>query len=162
MALAHAGLGVTSAGLSAMYAWESSKILVMQPGQVVPIGGLEVGLLSVPEAGGPNYTAEQGHFALRRGDTYHEMISERRSYPASGSQTTEAAIESHVLGNYYIAIGERQGGGLVVRLYHHPLVGWIWGGALMMAFGGLCSLADRRFRIGLPSRITLDPGLVPA
>ena len=90
------------------------------------------------------------------------MISERRIYPASGSQTTEAAIESHILGNYYIAIGERQAGGLVVRMYHHPLVGWIWGGALMMAFGGMCSLGDRRFRIGLPSRALIAPGLLPA
>jgi cytochrome c-type biogenesis protein CcmF len=162
MVLAHAGLGVTTAGLSAMYAWESSKILVMQPGQVVPIGGIEIGLLSITEVNGPNYVAEQGHFALRRGDTYHEMISERRIYPVSGSQTTEAAIEPHFLGNYYIAVGERQGSGIVVRMYHHPLVGWIWGGTILMALGGLCSLGDRRFRIGLPSRVVIAPGLVPA
>jgi cytochrome c-type biogenesis protein CcmF len=34
----------------------------------------------------------------------------------------------------------------VVRLWNHPLVGWIWGGALIMALGGALSLADRGLR----------------
>ena len=53
-----------------------------------------------------------------------------------------------------------------MRIYHHPLVGWIWFGALMMAMGGAASLADRRFRIGAPARlpmpIRLSPDLVSA
>ena len=36
--------------------------------------------------------------------------------------------------------------------YHHPLVAWIWGGAVLMALGGGLSLSDRRLRIGAPRR----------
>ena len=52
----------------------------------------------------------------------------------------------------------------MVRIYHHPLVGWIWFGGLMMAMGGAASLADRRFRIGAPARAVpkLTPAMVPA
>jgi cytochrome c-type biogenesis protein CcmF len=31
-------------------------------------------------------------------------------------------------------------------------VSWIWLGALLMAFGGLVSLSDRRWRIGIATR----------
>jgi cytochrome c-type biogenesis protein CcmF len=37
-------------------------------------------------------------------------------------------------------------------MWHHPFVGWIWGGAVLMALGGAVSLSDRRLRLGAPSR----------
>ena len=43
-------------------------------------------------------------------------------------------------------------GAWVVRLYYNPLVPWIWFGAIIMALGGLVSLSDRRFRVGVPMR----------
>jgi len=39
-----------------------------------------------------------------------------------------------------------------VRFYYEPLVPFIWIGALIMAFGGVVSLSDRRYRIGAPRR----------
>ena len=39
-----------------------------------------------------------------------------------------------------------------MRLWWHPLVGWIWGGAMIMAFGGILSLSDRRLRLAMPAR----------
>jgi cytochrome c-type biogenesis protein CcmF len=163
MALAHAGLGVSTAGIVAMYGWEQNKVLLMQPGQTASIAGLDVKLVEIREAQGPNFVSEQAIFDLVRGDNIHRMISERRFFPVRQSQTTEAAIEPHITGNFYIAIGERQPGGVVVRMYHHPLVGWIWTGCLLMALGGAASLADRRFRLGLPIRAaTLPAGMAGA
>ena len=40
----------------------------------------------------------------------------------------------------------------VLRLHVNPLAPWIWFGALIMAFGGSLSLADRRLRVGAPAR----------
>jgi cytochrome c-type biogenesis protein CcmF len=34
-----------------------------------------------------------------------------------------------------------------VRIYHKPFINWIWGGCLVMAFGGLLALCDRRYRM---------------
>ena len=39
-----------------------------------------------------------------------------------------------------------------VRLYHEPLVPWMWAGALIMMLGGAVSLSDRRLRVGMPAR----------
>ena len=34
-----------------------------------------------------------------------------------------------------------------VRVYYKPFVGWIWGGCLLMALGGLLAVTDRRYRV---------------
>nr|WP_310525106.1 heme lyase CcmF/NrfE family subunit [Polymorphobacter sp.] len=167
MALAHAGLGVTTVGVTAMSAFATSKILVMRNGDITALGPLAVTLTSVGQAQGPNYEAIQAHFTIKQGTSTRPLDSERRFYPISRNQTTEAGIATAILGNAYIAIGDQQtdakGPGIVVRIYHHPLVGWIWFGALMMAMGGAASLADRRFRIGAPLRPPAPtPNLVPA
>jgi cytochrome c-type biogenesis protein CcmF len=168
MALAHAGLGVTTAGIAMMSGYASSKILVMRPGETATLGGMAVTLASVNAVTGPNYQAVQARFRVAERGRTSELASERRFYPVSRNQTTEAGIGASLLGNAYVAIGDEQrdarGNGIVVRIYHHPLVGWIWFGGLMMALGGAASLADRRYRIGAPVRAVppLPAALVPA
>jgi cytochrome c-type biogenesis protein CcmF len=170
MALAHAGLGVTVVGVTAMSGFATSKILVMRPGESVEVGSMQATLNSIGEVQGPNYQAVQARFGVRRGNRIDDLVSERRFYPVSRNQTTEAGIGTSLFGNAYVAIGDEQsdakGLGIVVRLYHHPMVGWIWFGGLMMALGGAASLADRRFRIGAPTRAPLPlagrRGMVPA
>ena len=50
-------------------------------------------------------------------------------------------------------IGEPDGaGGYATRIYHNPLVPWIWLGILIMVTGGAVSLTDRRHRVGAPRR----------
>jgi len=164
MALAHAGLGVTVAGVTAMSSYAESKILVMREGETTALGPMQVTLGRVAETQGPNYQAIQARFTVRQGSRIDDLVSERRFYPVSRNQTTEAGIGVGLLGNSYVAIGDAQTGpqgpGIVVRLYRHPLVGWIWFGALMMAMGGAASLADRRFRIGAPLP-AVRPGRLP-
>ena len=166
MALSHAGLGVLIAGISAMASLSQERTLVMRPGETVEAGPLAVRFLSIREVRGPNYVALQARFeASRNGGAAETLVSERRLYENSRNQTTEAGIGVSFLGNAYVAIGESQqgpaGDGLVVRAYWHPLVGWIWFGGLMMAMGGAASLADRRYRIGAPSRASSRPLAAP-
>jgi len=67
--------------------------------------------------------------------------------------TTEAAIRTTGLEDLYAVIGDPDGeGGWTVRVYHEPLVPWIWAGTLAMVAGGLLSLTDRRLRVGAPMR----------
>ena len=167
MALAHAGLGVTTAGVAVMSGYATSKILVMRPGETTMLGDMQVTLTSVSPVQGPNYQAVAARFRTQQGGRVDDLTSERRFYPISRNQTTEAGIGTSLLGNAYLAIGDEQrdakGKGIVVRIYHHPLVGWIWFGGLMMAMGGAASLADRRFRIGAPTRASAPlPAMVPA
>ena len=75
-----------------------------------------------------------------------------------------------MLADLYAVIGERQNAGAgakgkdgwTIRLYHNPLVPWIWIGAVIMVLGGLISLTDRRYRVGAPERQRGPKGAKPA
>ncbi|MEZ5895723.1 MAG: heme lyase CcmF/NrfE family subunit [Parvularculaceae bacterium] len=145
----HAAMGVCVAGIVAMSTWALEDIRVMAPGDALSLGGYEITLSSVEEVQGPNYDAERGVFRVARGGrTFTTLASERRFYPVRGMQTTEAGIRANPFVNLYVVIGEHRGDGWVVRTYVHPLASMIWLGALGMAFGGVMSLSDRRFRLG--------------
>jgi cytochrome c-type biogenesis protein CcmF len=150
MSLAHLGLAVLIAGVTASSAWKEERVLRMKAGDSTEIAGQVITLQSVDPVVGPNYTAMQAHFVTRRGA---DLEPQRRSYWVQGTTTTEAAIRSNGVADLYAVIGEGNGAeGWVVRLYHQPLVPWIWAGALLMVMGGLLSLADRRLRVVVPRR----------
>ena len=67
--------------------------------------------------------------------------------------TGEAGIATLNLGQVYVSLSEENpDGSLDARLYWKPFVVLIWIGAVIMAIGGLLSLADRRLRIGVAAR----------
>jgi cytochrome c-type biogenesis protein CcmF len=53
-----------------------------------------------------------------------------------------------------------------VRLYWNPMIIMIFGGSMLMAFGGVVSLTDRRLRVGAPQparkKIVAPDAAVPA
>jgi cytochrome c-type biogenesis protein CcmF len=159
LSLAHAGLGLLLLGITGVTAWHSDKVLTMRPGDTTTFAGRSLTLESVSLADGPNYQARQARFEITgRGGPY-TLVSERRAYATS--QTTEAAIHVSPVGNLYISGGDEEDGGIVVRLWDHPLIVWIWIGGFTMALGGLISLSDRRLRLGVAARAPA-PQLVPA
>ena len=147
-------LAVVVAGITASSAWQSEKILVMRPGETVTIAGYSLAFEGVEEIQGPNYTARRGTLrATRNGREVATLIPEKRFYPVRNSATTEAAIHTTWLADLYAVLGDGDGrGGWIVRLYHNPLVPWIWIGVVVMALGGLVSLSDRRLHVGAPGR----------
>jgi len=155
MTLAHAGLAVAIAGMTASAVWKVERIQVMQPGDQVGIAGYAVTFARAEEVPGPNYDALRGEFAVARpgGEPFATLLAEKRFYQVENQDTTEAAIRSTVWGDLYAVIGEPQAdGGYVTRLYFEPLVPWIWSGVGLMVLGGLISLSDRRHRVGAPAR----------
>ena len=164
LVLAHAGIGIAVAGITAMSAWKAETLTSLPVGGQLEVGGYQVRLEAVTAENGPNYQAERGTFEISRGGRFVTTLStERRYYPVRKSQTTEAGISTNLLANIYLAIGEKNGANeWTVRAYYHPLAPWIWFGPLIMALGGFVSLSDRRFRVGAPRRSRAAPALVPA
>ena len=81
------------------------------------------------------------------------MTPERRVYTASGTPTTEAAIETYGFSQLYLQLGEQGAdGSRVVRAWFKPYVTLVWLGAVVMALAGFLSLTDRRLRVGVPKR----------
>jgi cytochrome c-type biogenesis protein CcmF len=76
------------------------------------------------------------------------MYPEKRLYSVQNQMMTEAAIDSGLLRDLYVSLGEPLvDGAWSVRLYHKPFIDWIWGGCLTMALGGLLAISDRRYRL---------------
>jgi cytochrome c-type biogenesis protein CcmF len=103
---------------------------------------------------GPNYSSNMATFTVSRdGRPVAVLTPEKRLYDVQGNETTEAAIHTTGLADLYAVIGDPDGrGGWTVRIFHEPLVPWIWAGVLIMVAGGALSLSDRRLRVGAPIR----------
>ena len=159
---AHGGLGVTIIAVAAMNAWKIEDIRVVQVGESFPLGSYEVLLKDVHEVEGPNYTSTMAEMVVTKaGAEVAVLYPEKRFYPVAQMPTTEAAIDFGLMRDLYLVLGDPQNdGGWAVRSYIEPLANWLWGGALLMAFGGLLSLSDRRYRVAAGARKV--PAGVPA
>ncbi len=154
LVLAHAGVGLLVAGVAGMSTWATERVGVLRVGQSFELSGYTLMLKAIDEVQGPNYQAERAKFEVsRKGRLVTRLQSERRFYPVREQQTTAAGIHTNFISNLYVAIGEPDdAGGWAVRFYYHPFMPWVWIGALVMAFGGLASLSDRRLRVGAMQR----------
>lgn len=147
--VAHAGLGVTMAGIAGLTAWSQDDIRAVPLGGSFDVGSYTVRLDNVERLQGPNYVATTGYVTLfQEGEEIAQLRPEKRFYPVAQMPTTEAAIDYNLARDVYVVIGDEQDtGGWVVRTYIKPLTNWIWIGCALMALGGLLSLTDRRFRV---------------
>ena len=162
-AIAHAGMGATLLGLAAT-GWGVESIVTMNPGEYQQVGPYVIGVESQSARPGPNYTESYAVMAVRSGGEVVARIEpSKRYYQARKMARTEAGIVTLGLGQVYAALGDAQdNGGIDVRLYYKPLVTLIWIGALIMAFGGALSLADRRLKIGVARRTVAAGAPEPA
>ncbi|MBT9384460.1 heme lyase CcmF/NrfE family subunit [Pseudooceanicola sp. CBS1P-1] len=162
--LAHAGLGVCIMGISGMMAWQSEDIRVVKEGDTVHLSGYDITLQDVTQVPGPNYAATRAEVSvMRNGHEVAHVYPEKRYFPIAGQTTTEAAIHNGFLRDIYVVVGDAQpNGGWAMRSYVKPLANWIWGGAVLMAFGGFLSLSDRRFRVAAGAAKARTAAGVPA
>ena len=160
-AVAHAGLGLTIFGISMITALEVEDIRVAHIADRFVVGEYEFLFHGVEKFNGPNYSVDQGHLTAFKNDVkVAELFPEKRFYHVQGMPTTEAAIDQSLTRDLYIALGDQQDGGWVVRTYIKPYANWLWIGAIVMALGGMLSLTDRRYRVATTGRKTLNA--VPA
>ncbi len=163
-AVAHAGLGVTMAGIAGVLAWQTEDIRVVQTGDSFDLSGYTLTLTGVREQAGPNYSTTIADVTLAQGGKEIATLHpEKRYYPVADMPTTEAAIDNGILRDVYVVIGDAQdGGGWAMRSYYKPLANWIWGGAMLMALGGGLSLSDRRYRVAAGARKSASAAQVAA
>jgi cytochrome c-type biogenesis protein CcmF len=72
-----------------------------------------------------------------------------------------------LLRDLYVVLGDPVEGEAMdarhtVRIYHNPLVMWLWGGVIIMGFAGVLSLSDRRHRVGAPTPARPRAAAAPA
>ena len=149
MQVAHLGVAVFIVGVTIVTGYQSEQDVKMAIGDTVHSGGYEFKFNGVSNVNGPNFIAARAEIIVsRNGAEIERMYPEKRNYSASGNVMTETAIDTGLLRDLYVSLGEPVGSGSwSVRVYYKPFVDWIWGGALLMACGGGLALSDRRYAI---------------
>ncbi|HYD18948.1 MAG TPA: heme lyase CcmF/NrfE family subunit [Patescibacteria group bacterium] len=149
MVVAHAGFAVLLIGVTAATSWNAEKISWMTVGERLSFTGREVSFLGVRPDIGRNYTLERAIFRVTEGadDPGYYLQPEKRWYPTQERELSETALHLDGFDITYAVLGDQDKENpqrRVVRLYHHPLIALVLAGALMIAAGGLMSLAKPR------------------
>jgi cytochrome c-type biogenesis protein CcmF len=149
MQLAHLGVAVFIAGVTVVTSYQTEKDVKMNVGDTVNVGGYDFRLRNLAQLQGPNYQAVRADIEVTKsGAPVAMMHPEKRAFTTAQSVTSETAIDRSIFRDLYLALGDEVGNGAwTVRVYHKPLVNWIWGGALLMALGGAFAVSDRRYAL---------------
>jgi cytochrome c-type biogenesis protein CcmF len=146
MSLAHIGLGLFVIGAVTETAARVERTYVLAPGQSVELRGWSFTFNGVQEVEGPNFYASEGLILVTHDGRTGEMRPQKRIYPVAGTPTTEVALRKTLGGDVYVAMGDpvrEQPGAWRIRISHHPMIDWIFGGAILIALGGFMALASR-------------------
>jgi cytochrome c-type biogenesis protein CcmF len=164
MCLAHFGVGVFILGATTVSAFTVEKDLAVRPGERFELGGYEITFTGVRPVEGPNYRAEEGQFELRKnGELIDTLESQQRFYQVQQSSMTEAAIDSRVARDVFIALREPLGNDAwAVRVQVKPLIRFLWLGTMLMALGGIVAATDRRYRSAVRATEPVSRPATPA
>jgi cytochrome c-type biogenesis protein CcmF len=135
-------------GIALTSYFSTEKSVLLAPGETVELGGYEFLFNGTTAVTGPNYIGNEADFTVRKEDTDISTLKpQRRIYLATGTPSTEMAIDAGFLRDLFITLGEeKQDGAWSMTIYVKPFIRWIWLGAIFMALGGTIAAGDRRYR----------------
>ncbi|TVP49907.1 MAG: heme lyase CcmF/NrfE family subunit [Halomonas sp.] len=149
MVLGHVGVAVTIVGVAVVSNYNIERNVRMSPGTTVEVAGYQFTMTELIDRRGPNFLADTSIIEVQRGDTGRSftMRPEKRLYIATGMPMTQVALRPGFFRDLYVAMGEDLGdGSWAMRVQYKPFVRWLWLGGLLMAFGGILAVLDKRYR----------------
>jgi len=148
MQLAHLGLAVMLIGVSLTSTFSTERSVLLSPGQSVDLGSYGFQFEGTTSVNGPNYVGEEASFTVtQNGEQITTLHPQRRIYLATGTPSTEMAIDAGFLRDLFITLGEqKEGQSWSMTIYVKPFVRWIWLGAIFMTLGSILAAADKRYR----------------
>ncbi|GEA13446.1 hypothetical protein KUL49_38210 [Alteromonas sp. KUL49] len=155
MVLGHLGFAVLLIGVTLVSNYEVERDVRMNVGDSLNVSDYTINFNGLTKEEGPNYLADVGVFTVQqRGAIVAELRPEKRLYLVQRMPMTEAAIDTNLARDVFIALGEPlDNGAWAVRVYIKPFVTWLWWGALIMAIGGVFSISDKRYRMAKKAKI---------
>jgi len=162
MVLAHLGVAVFVLGVTISRGYETESDVKIKIGETTQLGGFTFRLDAINGVTGPNYQAARASVEVLKNDARVTTLHpEKRLYTVQNMPMTEAAIDAGVWRHLYVSLGEEvEARAWTLRIYHKPLISWIWAGCLFMALGGALAALDRRYRV--KSRAAATSGEVAA
>ena len=154
MSIAHFGVGMFTLGVTIVSGFTVETDQSIRLGESVEVAGYEFKLTNLQNVQGPNYQALEGEIEIRsNGEFVAELRPQKRTYLVQQNPMTEAGIDAGWNRDLFVALGDPLGNeAWSVRLQYKPLIRFIWLGAFIMAFGGIVSASDRRYRLTATAR----------
>ena len=148
MIFGHVGFAVAIIGMVMTSSYGVERDVRVFPGNSVELAEHQFEFVGIEPVKGPNYN---GHAAIVRvhheGEVVANLKAEKRIYIVQRMPMTEAAVDAGLTRDLFVALGEQfKDGSWALRVYHKPFIRWIWFGGLIIAFGGLCAMGDKRYR----------------
>ncbi len=164
MVFAHLGVAVFILGVTISRGYETESDVKMNIGDTTQLAGFTFKLNAINGVAGPNYQAARATVEVLKGETRVAVLSpEKRLYTVQNMPMTEAAIDAGVFRHLYVSLGEEvEARAWTLRIYHKPLISWIWAGCLLMALGGALAVFDRRYRTKAKAAPALSGAAQPA
>ncbi|MDO7657057.1 MAG: heme lyase CcmF/NrfE family subunit, partial [OM182 bacterium] len=128
MQLAHLGVATMVVGAALTSVYSTEKSVLLGPGERVDLGGYEFEFIGAKPITGPNFRGMEATLEVYRGDELlRELHPERRLYLASGTPSTEMAIDAGFWRDLFVTLGEEKGAAAwSMTIYVKPFVRWVW------------------------------------
>ena len=141
---AHSGFAILILGVTFSSSYQKEYEGLIQINNNINFSGYTIKFENIKEEVVENYLTNRGKFNLSNGNKEFFLYPEKRFYPIEQSQTTEAAIITQRLSQFYLVMGDKINEETwVIRIWYKPLIMLIWVGGLFMGLGGLLSLLKR-------------------
>ena len=133
MIAGHLGLAILTFGITISSLNSVEKEFVLQKNESVSVGSSTITLENTQTVQEDNYYGDRVTFSFQEEDRVLKLYPERRFYPASRMETTEAGIYPSIYKDVYISLGQKIGeNAWAAKVQIKPLVRFIWLGAIIM------------------------------
>lgn len=148
MQIAHLGIAVMMIGITLTSYFSEEKSVLLDAGQSIDVGNYVFQLEGSEQVRGPNFVGDEVTMTVTKADAaIATLYPQRRIYIATGTPSTEMAIDAGFLRDLFVTLGEQKDNGAwSMTIYVKPFVRWIWLGAIFMAIGGSLAAGDKRYR----------------
>jgi cytochrome c-type biogenesis protein CcmF len=110
MQLAHLGVATMIVGAALTSVYSTEKSVLLSPGERMNLGGYAFEFVGAKPITGPNFRGMEATLEVYRGEEFlRELHPERRLYLASGTPSTEMAIDAGFWRDFFVTLGEEKG-----------------------------------------------------
>ncbi|MDO4427551.1 MAG: heme lyase CcmF/NrfE family subunit [Moraxella sp.] len=155
MQLAHLGLVLVVMGVAGVSFLSVERDVALRENQGVSVQGYDFYLREFENIKGANYDATQATVTIKKdGQLIGMLYPQKRNYIVTMMPMTEVGLKASLWQDIYVALGDPiDAEAWAVRIYVKPMVRFVWLGALVMAFGAMLAMMDKRYRVGKPVRL---------
>ena len=138
MILGHLGIAILTFGITVSSLNSIEKEFILKKNESVSLGSSTITLEQTQTVKEDNYYGDRVTFTYQEKDRILKLYPERRFYPASRMETSEAGISPSIYKDVYISLGQKISENTwAAKVQIKPLVRLIWLGALIMFLSGL-------------------------